>query len=161
MQLLPPKGALAIAAVIEIALNSRGGSVGGKLLTRHYRLPPRYLEPLLQALVHHGVLKSKRGPRGGYELAREQRRITADDILRGAGVAAEMDCTPLAGSALLNTVVMPALAQAEHAFSAALARINIEDLARSAAALQHSSGPHDESPHWSEGSLRAKSATPG
>jgi len=35
---------------------------------------------VLQALVRHGILKGTRGPRGGYELAREQRRITADDI---------------------------------------------------------------------------------
>jgi DNA-binding IscR family transcriptional regulator len=104
--------------------------------------------------VHHGILKSKRGSRGGYELAREQRPITADDILRAAGTAAEMDCTPIAESALLNTVVMPALAQAEHAFSAALARVKVEGLARSAAALQNSSGPHDETPHVGAKSAR-------
>jgi len=42
---------------------------------------------------------------------------------------------PFAGSTLLRKVVIPALGQAEHAFSAALARINVEDLAHSAAAL--------------------------
>ena len=30
-------------------------------------LPPRHLEPVLQALVRHGILKGIRGPRGGYE----------------------------------------------------------------------------------------------
>ena len=85
----------------------------------------------------HRILKGTRGPRGGYELAREQRRITADDILRAAGTADDMDGTP-AGSALLSKVVMPALGQAEHAFAAALARINVEDLAHSAAALRKS-----------------------
>ena|SRR5215471_14098272 len=62
---------------------------------------------------------------------------TADDILRAAGTAANLDCAPITGSALLNEVVMPAVGQAKHAFSAALARINVEDLARSAAALQN------------------------
>jgi hypothetical protein len=38
---------------------------------------------------------------------------------------------------------MSALGQAEHAFSAALARINVQDLADSAAALRNSAGPHD------------------
>jgi len=154
MQLLPHKGALAIAAVVEVALNPHRRLIDAKCLARHYRLPHRSLEPLLQALVHHGILKSKRGPRGGYELAREQRRITANDILRAAGTAAEMDCTPIAESALLNTVVMPALAQAEQAFTAALAHVNVEDLARSAAALQNSSD--EVSPHGSEEWLRAK-----
>ena len=44
----------------------------------------------------HRILKGTRGPRGGYELAREQRRITADDILRAAGTADDMDGTPAA-----------------------------------------------------------------
>ena len=140
MPLLPRKGALAIAAVIDIALNARGRPVAAKSLATRHRLPPRHLEPVLQALVRHGILKGTRGPRGGYELAREQRRITADDILRAARTAEDMDGAPLTGSTLLNKVVMPALGQAEHAFSAALARINVEDLTHSAAALRKSAG---------------------
>jgi hypothetical protein len=74
-------------------------------------------------------------PLGGYELAREQRRITADAILRAAGTADETDRMPVPQFGLLNSVVMPAVERAERAFSTALARINIEDLAHSAAAL--------------------------
>ena len=62
-------------------------------------------------------------------------RITADGILRAAGTAVEMDCTPVANSALLKSVVLPAVMQAEEAFSAELVRINVEDLAHSAAEL--------------------------
>jgi Rrf2 family protein len=132
MPLLPRKGILAIAAVIDIALNARGRPVAAKALATRHSLPPRHLEPVLQALVRHGILKGIRGPRGGYELARERRRITADDILRAAGTADELNEISLVDSALLNKVVMPALAQAEHAFSNALSRINVEDLAHSA-----------------------------
>jgi Rrf2 family transcriptional regulator, iron-sulfur cluster assembly transcription factor len=136
MPLLPRKGVLAIAAVIDIALNARGRPVAAKALATRHSLPPRHLEPVLQALVRHGILKGIRGPRGGYELAREQRRITADDILRAAGTADDdLDGVSLIGS-MLNKVVMPALEQAEHAFSATLARINVEDLARSAEGLR-------------------------
>jgi len=81
--------------------------------------------------VRHGILKGTRGPHGGYELAREARRITADDILRAAGTAVELDCAPL-DTALLKRVVLPVVRQAEEAFSAELARIKVEDLARSA-----------------------------
>src|SRR5437660_10094246 len=128
MSLLPHKGALAIAAVIDIALNARGRPVAAKALATRHRLPPRHLEPVLQALVRHGILKGIRGPRGGYELAREQRSITADEILRAAGTAEDADEISASESSLLNNVVMPALGRAEHAFSAALARINVEDL---------------------------------
>jgi len=140
MPLLPRKGALAIAAVIDIAMNARGRPVAAKSLASRHRLPPRHLEPVLQALVRHGILKGTRGPRGGYELAREQRRITADDIVRAAGTAEEINGPPHASSALLNRVVMPALGQAEHAFSTALARISVEVLAHSAAELRKSAG---------------------
>jgi|SRR3954471_17602320 Rrf2 family protein len=135
MPLLPRKGILAIAAVIDIALHARGRPVAAKALAARHRLPPRHLEPVLQALVREGILKGVRGPRGGYELAREPRRITADDILRAAGTV-EDDETPVTGSALISDVVAPALAQAEHTFSTALARISVEDLTRSAEGLR-------------------------
>jgi Rrf2 family transcriptional regulator, iron-sulfur cluster assembly transcription factor len=138
MLLLPRKGLLAIAAVIDIALHARGRPVAARALATRHRLPPRHLEPVLQALVRHGILKGIRGPRGGYELAREQRRITADDILRAAGTIDEIDAPPINGSNLLDQVVIPALSQAEQAFSAALARINIEELARSAEGVRRS-----------------------
>jgi DNA-binding IscR family transcriptional regulator len=73
-----------------------------------------------------------RGPRGGYELARDPRRISADDILRAAGTVEEPGEMPHSDSPLLNQVVAPALAQAEHSFAAALSRISIEDLVHSA-----------------------------
>ena len=132
MQLLPRKGILAIAAVIDIALHARGRPVAAKALATRHRLPPRHLEPVLQALVRHGILKGIRGPRGGYELAREQHRITADEILRAAGTVDDIDAKPINGSNLLDQVVIPALSEAEQAFAAALSRINIEELARSA-----------------------------
>ena len=132
MPLLPRKGILAIAAVIDIALHAHGRPVAAKALAGRHRLPPRHLEPVLQALVRHGILKGVRGPRGGYELARERRRITADDILRAAGTAEDTGDTPIAGSPLLSQVVVPALAQAEQSFAAALARVSVEDLVRSA-----------------------------
>ena len=140
MPLLPRKGILAIAAVIDIALNARSRPVAAKALATRQRLPPRHLEPVLQALVRHGILKGIRGPRGGYELARDRRRITADDILRAAGTTDDLGDLPLAESNLLSKVVIPALGQAEHVFSAALARINVEELTQAAELLRRALG---------------------
>jgi len=136
MPLVSRKGILAIAAVIDVALNARERPVSAKALASRHKLPPRHLEPVLQALVRDGILKGIRGPRGGYELARERKRITAEDIVRAAGKAEEESEPPLPPSALLNDVVRPALAEAERTFSAALARISIEDIARHAEALK-------------------------
>src|SRR5215831_13869834 len=91
-------------------------------------LAPRHLEPVLQALVREGILKGLRGPRGGYILAGDPRRITAADIFRAARTLDEGAETPIGESSLVNQVVAPMLAGAENAFSSALARISLEDL---------------------------------
>ena len=68
----------------------------------------------------------------GYELARDRRRITADEILRAAGtIDDDGEALPI-GQGLVNDVVRPAVVQAEKAFSIALGKINIEELARKA-----------------------------
>jgi Rrf2 family protein len=131
MALLSQKGLLAIAAVIDVALHGRGRPVSAKALANRHALPTRHLEPVLQALVRAGILRGIRGPRGGYELGRERRRISVDEILRAAGTI-EDDSKEPAGSAMLTEVVLPAVAQAERTFAIALGRINIEDLANKA-----------------------------
>jgi Rrf2 family transcriptional regulator, iron-sulfur cluster assembly transcription factor len=116
-------------------MQSHGQSISAKTLAARHGLPPRRLEPVLQAPVRCGILKGIRGPRGGYELARDRRRFTANDILRAAGTVDEND-EPYAGSELLNKIVLPAMASAEHEFGVALARINLEDMAQEAQALK-------------------------
>ena len=136
MPLLPHKGVLAIAAVIDVAMQARGHPISAKMLAERHGLPPRHLEPVLQALVRDGILKGIRGPRGGYELARERRQVTANDILRAAETVEEAGDPRPVGSELLKRVVLPALANAEQEFGVALSRINIEDMARSAESLR-------------------------
>ena len=135
MALLSSKGLLAIAAVIDVALHGRERPVSAKALAARHALPARHLEPVLQALVRVGILKGIRGPRGGYELARERRRITADEILRAAGTIEDKNDSPAARSVLINAVVIPAVGQAERAFATALSRINLDELVRRAEPL--------------------------
>src|SRR5581483_8392651 len=135
MTLLSRKGLLAIAAVIDVAIYGQGRPVSAKVLAARHSLPARHLEPVLQALVRVGILKGIRGPRGGYELARDRRRITADDILRAAGTIDDAQASMDSESKMLAEIVKPAISQAEKAFSAALSRINLDDLARRAEPL--------------------------
>jgi Rrf2 family protein len=135
MPLLPRKGVLAVAAVIDVALQANGQPISAKALAARHSLPPRHLEPVLQALVRCGILNGIRGPRGGYELARERGDVTANDILRAARTVDDAEIEH-AGSELLSKVVLPAMATAEQEFGVALSRISVEDMARDAAALQ-------------------------
>ena len=77
--------------------------------------------------MRDGILRGIRGPRGGYELGRESKRVTANDILRAAGSVEDTSEEP-ADSELLNKVVLPALSSAEHEFGIALSRINLDDM---------------------------------
>lgn len=132
MPLVSRKGVLAIAAVIDVAVNANGRPVSAKALAARHKLPPRHLEPVLQALVRDGILRGIRGPHGGYELAREHRMITAEDILRAASSTEEAEDVPMPPSGLVSNVVRPALQEAERSFSTALAAINIEDMTKQA-----------------------------
>jgi Rrf2 family protein len=136
MPLVSRKGILAIAAVIDVAIHARTRPVSAKALAERHKLPPRHLEPVLQALVRDGILRGVRGPHGGYELAREHRRISAEHILRAASAVEDADDPHLPNSALAVDVVRPALAEAERTFSAALARISVEAMAKRAEALK-------------------------
>jgi Rrf2 family protein len=131
MPLVSRKGTLAIAAVIDVAIHSNSRPVSAKALAARHRLPPRHLEPVLQALVRDGILKGIRGPHGGYEIARDQAQITAEDILNSAGRIEEAE-EALPQSDLVDGVVQPALAVAERCFSAALREITVADMARQA-----------------------------
>ena len=134
--LVSRKGILAIAAVIDAAINAKGRPVSAKALAARHKLPPRHLEPVLQALVRDGILKGIRGPHGGYELAREQKKITAEEILRAASTAEDEEDPQATLPKLVSDVVRPALAEAERSFSIALGRINVEDMARIAEGLK-------------------------
>jgi len=134
MSFLPRKGLLAIAAVVDVALHGRDRPVSARNLAARHHLPTRYLEPVLQALVHAGIFSGVRGPRGGYQLARERKRVSVADILRAAGSVADEDDLP-AGSRVLDLAVLPSLADAERAFASALSRLSLDDIVRRAEAL--------------------------
>lgn len=133
MSLVSRKGLLAIAAVMDVAIHAGDRPVSAKALASRHALPPRHLEPVLQALVRDGILKGIRGPHGGYTLARPKNNVTAEDILQAAESTTEAD-EPALTSPLVTTVVRPALEHAERSFSAVLRQITIEDMVQKARA---------------------------
>ncbi|MDX3805341.1 RrF2 family transcriptional regulator [Bosea thiooxidans] len=133
MMLLSRRSLLGIAAVVDVALHARPQPVAAKLLAARHALPPRHLETLLQALVRAGILKGVRGPRGGYELARERRRITAGDIVRAAMQDGSEDTLgPMPHSPLIDGVIAPEVETASTAFLSTLDGITVEELCRRA-----------------------------
>ncbi|MGL4324985.1 MAG: RrF2 family transcriptional regulator [Beijerinckiaceae bacterium] len=136
MILLSRRSLLAIVAVVDIALHARPLPVPAKLLAARHQLPPRHLETMLQALVRAGILKGMRGPRGGYELARERRKITAGEIVRAAmSSTGEDSMPPVPESLLVDAVVGPIVGEAGETFLARLDAVTVDDMCRRAEAL--------------------------
>lgn len=126
MNFLARRQTLAIAAVLDIAMHARGAPVAAKALAARFDVPARHFETLLQALVKSHILKGLRGPKGGYELARERRRISLADILRA--IEPDNDGSPLA---LVEKLIDPAIAPASAAFLVKLEDIHIAQLCAS------------------------------
>ena len=134
MILLSRRGHLALAAVVDVAIHARPTPIAAKALAARLELPPRHLESLLQTLVHANILKGVRGPRGGYELARERRRITAASVLRA--VSSENGGSEAPHCRLVMQLVAPIVEAAGKAFLEELETITIDDICRRAEDLK-------------------------
>ena len=75
MNIFPNRVIFAIAAVVDIANHTE--PVNAKEIAERLNLPPRRLETSLQALVHAGILRGQRGPRGGYVVLSKDAPLSA------------------------------------------------------------------------------------
>ena len=135
MILRPSKKLLfAIEAVLDIAYHAGGEPVQSREITRRQEIPGRYLEQTLQQLVRSGILVGVRGPRGGYRLARERRRITLGDIVRvvQSMERAEEPIEDLPGSELGRDLVRPLWQELTQEFMDRLDSITVDDLSMQA-----------------------------
>lgn len=133
---LSRKTLLALEAVIDIAFNARPEPVQAKEITARQGVPQRYLEQVMQQLVRAGVLKGVRGPKGGYRLARERRRISVGDIVRVAeSIDDEDNNNAEPHSALGAQIVTPLIHSLQDEVMARLDAISIEDLCQQARAV--------------------------
>ncbi len=106
---LSKKVLFAIEAVLDIAYHTGPEPVQSREITRRQGIPRRYLEQALQQLVRHDILVGTRGPKGGYRLAKERRRISVADIVRVVRTmeTPEKETDDAAGSELGQKVVRP------------------------------------------------------
>ena len=130
---LSRKTMLALEAVLDIAYNARPDPVQAKDITARQGIPQRYLEQVMQSLVHNGILKGVRGPRGGYTLARERRKITVGDVVRVVDqLDAESESDPLSQAELGEQVIAPLWAETRTLVLDKLDCVSMEDLCRQA-----------------------------
>jgi Rrf2 family protein len=79
---LTTKSRYGVRAIFDIAYHGGGEGVQIKDIARRQGISPRYLEQIFQKLRDSGILISKRGPMGGYSLAKSPDEIKVGDIIR-------------------------------------------------------------------------------
>ncbi|MFM7312701.1 MAG: RrF2 family transcriptional regulator [Cyanobium sp.] len=117
-----------IVSLIELAaIHGQGGVLQVAEIAQRQNIPDRYLEQMLTSLRRARILRSIRGPKGGYQLARPPAEVT----VQGVVAALEGEPAPSA-SAERNTAEFEVLssleARLEAARNAILTGTSLQDL---------------------------------
>jgi len=70
-----------LLAVAYIAQNKDKGIILSQEVSKKYNIPLEYLLKIMEHLVRARILQSKRGPRGGFSMARPASKITMLDVV--------------------------------------------------------------------------------
>jgi Rrf2 family protein len=131
--LVSQKCQYALRALFELAKREGEGPVRIADVAEAQAIPPRFLEGILGQLKQAGFVRSHRGSRGGYELARPAGGLTVGEVMRFvegplspvmcALAGAESDC-PLRG----ECVFLPMWEEAQRAISEVYDNTTFADL---------------------------------
>ena len=76
------KADYAVRAAVELAAAGEGEPVKGERLATSQDIPLQFLEHILLELKHQGLVRARRGAKGGYWLARPADEVTVADVVR-------------------------------------------------------------------------------
>lgn len=80
--MLTRKTKYGLKAMLALAREHGRGPVLIADLSEQERIPKKFLEGILVQLKHRGLVRSRKGPGGGYQLGRPPERISVGDVIR-------------------------------------------------------------------------------
>ncbi|MBQ3841925.1 MAG: RrF2 family transcriptional regulator [Ruminiclostridium sp.] len=87
------KGRYALRMLLEISRNGDSGFLSLKEISEKQEISKKYLEQIVPLLTRDGLLRTNRGNKGGYALAKKTSEITVGDVLRATeGSLAPVTC---------------------------------------------------------------------
>jgi Rrf2 family protein len=117
----------AVRALYDLALHERAGAPARadapaqvRDVADRQRIPLRFLEQIFQELKRAGLVESKRGPRGGFRLARSPDDVRLGDVLRA--VEGPVALAPLAATRKRDRLHVADMREVTDAFLADLGR---------------------------------------
>lgn len=88
--ILSTKGRYAVMAMVDLAAQQSDAPVTLAQIAQRQEIPLAYLEQLVSRLRKAGLVRSVRGPRGGYLLGREAGCISIAEIVEASEESLEM-----------------------------------------------------------------------
>jgi Rrf2 family protein len=126
------KGRYALAAITEISRQARAGeSISVFHISKALGISKIYLEQVLVQLKKGGIINSIKGSKGGHQLAKDPRKVTAWDVLLTVenGLVEQADGTvgeqAPAIEIMLKTLVFDKL---DHAIKGCLEGVTVQDM---------------------------------
>jgi Rrf2 family cysteine metabolism transcriptional repressor len=90
---LSTKGEYASRAMLELSLHYEKKPLHIRDISKAQDIPQRFLEQILLQLKRAGLLRSRKGPAGGYSLAKPPGEINVAEVIRAMdGPLAPIDC---------------------------------------------------------------------
>ncbi len=80
--MISTRGRYALRVMTDLAEHPDAGYIPLRQIAQRQDISEKYLESILKALVHGGLLEGVRGKGGGYRLTRPAEQVTVGNILR-------------------------------------------------------------------------------
>ena len=120
----------ALEAVLDIAINFKGIPIQGHEITKRQGIPKRYLEKILQELVHKNILKGTRGPKGGYSLAKEKRKVNLFEIYTVILATENKNDNMMPETEIRKEIISPLVSNVSNKIASTLQVTTLDDLCK-------------------------------
>jgi Rrf2 family transcriptional regulator, iron-sulfur cluster assembly transcription factor len=125
-----------IMALVDLAYNLKGGPSQVRQIAKRQRIPQRFLEQIFAKLRQADVVTGKRGPRGGYSLAKEPVDIQLQEVMKALRPRPlEEETQNATDGVALAGMIDTVWSEIETSFESTLRNVSLQDLCNRAKGL--------------------------
>jgi Rrf2 family protein len=132
MSLVSTRSRYGLRFLIELSQRTSDGPIDLGSIAQHQEIPETYLAKLVVPLRNAGIIRSARGSKGGYELAKPPADITVQEIVEVLeGRSSLLECTehPESCARSAECPTLPVWLGLERAIGDYLSKVSVGDIA--------------------------------
>ena len=122
-----------IMALVDLAYNLDGGPAQVRQIAKRQRIPQRFLEQIFAKLRQADVVVGKRGPRGGYSLAKDPGEIKLEEVMQALRPKLQED--DKSDAPALANLIDSVWSEIEGSFQSTLRGVSLQNLCERAKQL--------------------------